>query len=84
MKPNETIQKACQVLRRKVRYKNASFSLSNEVGMWNPEDTEAIRKATKLYTESWVVPILDYIETGDMIGLRRFIHGDKGDAIHET
>lgn len=67
MKTGKTIQRACRVLKNKVRFKCASFRLSDEASvMSNEEDTELIKKATHLYIETWVIPIIDAIEKGDI------------------
>ncbi len=66
MKTTKAIQKACQVLRHRVRYKSASLRLPGS----NNDDTLQIRAAVRLYVETWIVPILDAIEDGDMAKLR--------------
>lgn len=53
-----TQRKACQVLRRLVRFKDAHLCLPGS----NKDATDAIREATRLYTETWIVPILDALE----------------------
>ena len=70
MQTSKTVQSACQVLRARVRFENASLSLSS--GMGNDEDTQRIREATRIYTETWVVPLLNAIERGDTQGLKRW------------
>ncbi len=80
MKTSQTLQRACQVLRRRVRYKNAGLNLDGKWGSGN-KDTKRIQEATRIYVESWIVPILDSIESGDTAALARFIAGDRGDKI---
>ena len=67
-RPSETLVAACQRLKRLVRYESASLRL--ETTEFPAVDTPAIREATRLYTESWIVPILDAIERGDTRELR--------------
>ncbi len=70
MKPSKTLQRACRVLKNKVRFKRASFRLSDDAGvMPNDEDTAIIKKATERYIESWVIPIIEAIEKGDIRSL---------------
>ena len=78
--PSQTIQRACRLLRARVRFKNASFALGGV--MSNDADTERIRKATRLYTETWVVPLLDAIESGDTATLQLFLRGEHGDKMN--
>jgi hypothetical protein len=75
-KPNYTIQKACQVLRRRVRYDRAALRL--ESTRFPKDDTAEIREATRLYVETWIVPLLDMIEVGDTRGLRDSLRLDRG------
>jgi hypothetical protein len=67
MKTSKVLQGACRALRSKVRFERASFALPSSIEgrMANQEDTNAIRAATRLYMESWVIPIIDAIEAGD-------------------
>lgn len=76
MKTSQTVKKACQVLRKRVRFTDAGLYLSD--GHPGRNDTEAIRKATWLYTETWVVPILDAIERGDTHALKMLVEGERG------
>lgn len=58
---------ACRRLRTLVRYESACFHLPGR-GMGD-DDTPAIREATRLYVETWVVPLIDAMESGDLHGL---------------
>lgn len=78
MKVPITIQLACQVLRARVRYKSAWFHLPAPGSSAN--DTEAIIKATKLYVETWIVPLLDMIEDGDLKNLGKAIESETRDV----
>jgi hypothetical protein len=40
--------------------------------MSNDADTQAVREATRLYCETWIVPIIDAIEQGDTKFLKEF------------
>jgi hypothetical protein len=41
--------------------------------MSSEADTAAIRKATKLYTETWIIPVLEAIEKGEIKNLDRLL-----------
>lgn len=69
MKVAVALKKACQMLRHRVRYKDASLTLPDSVSFDIANDTEAIQQATKVYVESWIVPIIDLIECGDLHAL---------------
>jgi len=73
MKQTEIIKKACRDLKSKVRFENASFTLPGNDMSNSEEDTELIRRITKLYTESWVIPIIDAIEKGETYRLKRML-----------
>lgn len=75
MPPLKTVQRACQVLRHRVRFSNAYFA--------GPIPATKVRDVTKLYVETWIVPIINMIETGDTHGLARFIRGDTGDTLDQ-
>jgi hypothetical protein len=75
MKTSQTIQRACKVLRHRVRFTDAQFSLSDS--MSNQADTDKIREATRLYISSWVEPIIDAIEIGDTSHLAFLIRGER-------
>lgn len=70
MKQGKTVQKACDHLINKVRFKKAKFRLGTN-RLSNDADTAAICEATRLYTETWVVPLLEAIRDGDIDRLRR-------------
>ena len=76
MNKEKCIKKACQVLRRKVRFDGAKISLPNTPFM--SDDTAAIREATRLYVESWIVPLIDCIESGDMTLIKRYYADEPG------
>lgn len=63
MKVPKVLQLACRRLRAAVRFKQASLRLPGTP--FSGDDTEAIREATALYMEAWVVPLIDAIESGD-------------------
>jgi len=79
-KPSKAVQKACQVLRNKVRYKKASFRLPG-TSINDPDDTGKIRECTRLFVETWIVPILDGIESGDTKGLNLRCLCEPGDKM---
>jgi hypothetical protein len=76
MTKEECVKKACQVLRRRVRYDGASLRLPTTP--FPGDNTKAIRAATRLYVETWIVPLLDAIESGDMTVIRQFYEFEKG------
>lgn len=80
MNKAQVLAKACQVLRSRVRYKTA------RLGTIDKDITPEIREQTKLFVESWVVPIIDMIERGDTRALREFCAccpGDEMEGTHE-
>jgi len=77
----KTVQAACQVLRRRVRYRDAGLRL--QPAEFDRDDTAAIREATRVYTETWIVPLLDAIELNDRSALAHLIDAEKGDHIGE-
>ena len=70
---NRTLSTACDVLRSKVRYETAYLHLPSTDPCSPNSDTVAIREATRLYVETWIVPIIDAIQDGDMTLLRDII-----------
>jgi hypothetical protein len=76
MTHEECVKKACQVLRRRVRYDGASLRLPTTP--FPGDDTPAIREATKLFVETWVVTLLDCMESGDMTRIREYYEFERG------
>jgi hypothetical protein len=76
MTKEECIIKACQVIRKRVRFDGASIALPTTA--FPGDDTKAIREATRIYVESWIVPLLDSIESGDMTRIRQYYEFEKG------
>jgi len=72
--PSKAVQRACKILRKRVRFESASFRLSGE-RMSSEADTAAIREATRLYMETWVVPLIDAIQKGDTYFMQTFSRG---------
>jgi len=56
------IEKAALLAISRVRYESANLGGDLETATVT---TEKIRKATKVYTESWIVPLLKAIAKGD-------------------
>lgn len=74
MKQPKTIESACDLLISRVRYERAGLSLPKGDGTphtSSEEDTQAIRDATSLYVETWIVPMLQAIKEGDLKTLQR-------------
>lgn len=76
MKVGKTLQKACRVLKAKIRFKRAHFRLSDDMN-GGGKDTELIKAATKQYVETWVIPIIDAIEKGDMKTLKYLMQHEE-------
>lgn len=73
---------ACQVLRAKVRYAHASLTLpGNPFGC---DDTGRIKEATRLFVESWIVPIIDDIERGNYEYTKRYLQSDERHEMKEA
>lgn len=82
MNKQEAVKKACQIIRKRVRFRGASITLPGNPMSKN--DAPTIREATRVYVESWIVPLLDAIESGNMTLVRRFYQTEEGDPIgHE-
>lgn len=76
MTQQECIIKACQIIRKRVRFDEAKITLPTTP--FPGDDTPAIREATRLYVESWIVPLLDSIESGDMTLIRQYYAFENG------
>lgn len=61
--PSKAVQRACHLLRKRVRFEMAELHLPPDIGL---SDTDRIRDACRLYTETWVVPLINAIERGDV------------------
>lgn len=86
--PNKATIHALQVLRKRVRFENANFHYvpAQVIGsnVSSEDNTLAIRRATRLYVETWVVPILNAIEEGDTRFLKEFCQFDSGRNIEDS
>ena len=79
MNKNDCLKKACQVIRRRIRFKSAMLRLPGTP--FPQDDTKAISEAASLYVETWIVPLLDAIESGDMSLVREFCQFEQGDSM---
>lgn len=79
MTKQEAIAKACQILRKRVRFKTARLQLPGNDTF--KDDTPIIREVTRLYVETWIVPLLDAIESGDMKLVKDHYQTEEGDPI---
>jgi len=70
--------KALQVLRKRVRFKTAHLTLPG--GDFTQDDTQLIREATESFVETWVVPLIDYLEAEDYTEIKRFYELEQGDT----
>ena len=59
----KTFQRACDVLRSRVRFETARLRLPHRQTL-GADDTADIREATRLYIETWVIPLIDAMQTG--------------------
>lgn len=69
-------RRALQLLRSRVRFRCAGFTLP---GVPSEAATAAIREATSLYMETWVVPLIDALERGDIALLRLMTDRTEGE-----
>jgi hypothetical protein len=78
-----TVREACQVLRKRVRFRDARLRLPDNryTQRAHEADTAAIIAATTRYVETWIVPILDAIESGDTYALRVLTLHDRGEPM---
>lgn len=67
----QLLESACQLLISRVRFEQAVLRLPTTP--FPEDDTPAIREATRLYVESWVVPIIEAIGRGDAEALREMV-----------
>jgi len=74
MRTPQTLAVACQLLRNRVRFRRACLILPGHNLDDQEKDTLAIREAVRNYVEAWIVPLLDDIERGDMVALRKHIY----------
>jgi hypothetical protein len=79
MNKQEAIAKSCQIIRKRVRFKTARMPLPGNDTF--QDDTPIIREATRLYVETWIVPLLDAIESGDMTLVKEYYQTEEGDPI---
>ena len=73
MKVPDPVKRACQVLRKRVRFDGARITIAGSKS--SGDDTAIIRQATEAYIETWVVPIIDAIERGDVRSCRFMSEG---------
>lgn len=76
MTKQEYLEKACQILRKRVRFSDAGLRLPTT--QFPGDDTPAIREATKLYVETWIVPLIDCIESDDFARIREYYGHEQG------
>jgi hypothetical protein len=68
----KTFQRACDVLRSRVRFETAHLQLpSSQIRMQN--DTPVIRESTRIFMETWVVPLIDAMQRGDVQGIKDYL-----------
>ena len=72
MKQSKTIQLACDYLIKKVRMETAGFKRPGDF-ISSDEYTTEVKNATKLYFETWVIPVIKMIKSGDLKRIQEFI-----------
>lgn len=66
----KTFQRACDVLRSRVRYEPpANLRLPGRETL-RADDTALIREATRIYVETWVVPLINAMQSGDAADIK--------------
>jgi len=61
---SKTFQRACDVLRSRVRFETARLRFPSNHTMAQ-DDTPVIREATRLYVETWIVPLINAMQSGN-------------------
>ena len=67
-----TFVRACDVLRSRVRYEAAHLRLPGRETM-AANDTALIREATRLYVETWIVPLINAMQTGSAEDIKSWL-----------
>lgn len=70
----KTVKKACRVLRSRLEFDDAHFTLPDSPD--GQDDTVEIMEATDLYFRTWIYPVIDAIESGDMAKLQELTKHD--------
>lgn len=76
MTKQECVAKACQIIRKRVRFDGVSIVLPATSPPGN--DALSLREVTRRYVETWIVPLLDSIESGDMSRIRKYYEHEQG------
>lgn len=72
MRTTPTFTRACDVLRSRVRFETAALRLPGRE-LVKHNDTELIREATRVYVETWIVPLIDAIQSGDIARIKEML-----------
>lgn len=67
-----TYIRACDVLRSRVRFETARLRLPGRENM-AADDTALIREATRLFVETWVVPLIDAMQSGTAQDIKDYL-----------
>ncbi len=73
MKQSKTVKAACDLLISRVRFETAQFPPPGDRWTNKEEYTVEVREATRLYTETWIVPLLNAIRDGDTYRLQEAV-----------
>ena len=73
MKTPATFIKACDVLRLRVRYQKGARLRLPSSQLLTADDTALIRTATRLYVETWIVPLIDAMQSGDITRIKEML-----------
>jgi hypothetical protein len=69
---SKTFSRACDILRSRVRFETAHLRLpSSQILAAN--DTPVIREATRLYVETWIVPLIDAMQDGEVADVKELL-----------
>ena len=68
----KTFQLACDTLRNRVRFEGAKMRLPGRQLM-AADDTALIREATQLYVETWIVPLINAMQSGDIARVKEML-----------
>lgn len=70
-KPNKTAQAAIRLLKKLVRYEEATLRLPGS--SLDDDDTLKIQLATEEYVDFWIIPLLEALEQGDTNLLKQLL-----------
>ena len=72
MRTTPTYTRALDVLRSRVRFETAALRLPGRE-LVRHNDTPLIREATRVYVETWIVPLIDALQSGEMARVKEML-----------